>query len=47
MFIPPLFLAGLSATMPNSRHLECKKCGWNRDYKPLPLPKLNLGSGKV
>lgn len=47
MFIPPLFLAGLSCLMPSSRHVECKKCGWNRDYKPLPLPKLDTSSKDV
>ena len=47
MFIPPLFLAGLSVIMPLSRHLECKKCGWDRDYKPLPPPKLDPGSDKA
>ncbi len=47
MFIPPMFLGGLSVIMPNSRHLECKKCGWNHDYKPLPIPKPNPGSKDV
>lgn len=40
MLIPPPILAVLSTVMPKSRHLVCKKCGWNRDYKPLPDPKL-------
>jgi hypothetical protein len=42
IFFPPMFLGGLSMTMPQTRHVECKKCGWNHDYKirkakPLPL----------
>jgi len=41
MFLPPMLLGGLSAMMPASRHLECMKCGWNRDYNPLPLPKID------
>ncbi|MBG7607583.1 MAG: hypothetical protein IZT59_06110 [Verrucomicrobia bacterium] len=35
----PLILRVLSLCMPLSRHLMCKKCGWNRDYKSLPNPK--------
>jgi len=31
---PPL-LAILTFFMPLRRHVECKKCGWNKDYKPL------------
>lgn len=33
MFIPPMFLGGLSACMPQTRLVECKKCGWSHDYK--------------
>ena len=41
MFFPPMLLGGLSVVMPQTRHVECKKCGWNQDYrirKPEPLP---------
>jgi hypothetical protein len=38
MFFPPAILGFLSAVMPRSRFFECKKCGWNRDYKLLPPP---------
>jgi len=47
MFLPPLLLAALSALMPNSRHLECKKCGWNRDYKTLPPPTFDTDPNKT
>ncbi len=46
MFIPPLLLAVLSVAMPTSRHLVCKKCGWNRDYKALPAPTSGADTGK-
>ncbi len=35
---PPL-LAFLALVMPLRRHVECKKCGWNRDFQPFPPPK--------
>lgn len=39
MLFPPMILAGLSMIMPRSRLLECKECGWSRDYKiPKPIP---------
>lgn len=44
MFFPPLILISLSALMPKSRHVVCKKCGWNRDFKPLPLSKKDANS---
>ncbi|MGJ8642354.1 MAG: hypothetical protein ACSHX9_03010 [Luteolibacter sp.] len=47
MFIPPALLGGLSATMPTSRHLECKKCGWNRDYETARLPLIEGISKKA
>jgi hypothetical protein len=40
MFIPPMFFGGLSVIMPQTRRVECKKCGWSHDYKirkPAPL----------
>lgn len=37
MFIPPMFLGGLSVCMPHTRLVECKKCGWSHDYK-IPNP---------
>lgn len=40
MFIPPALIGVISALMPISRHLQCKKCGWSRDYKPAPLPAI-------
>jgi len=33
MFIPPMFLGSLSVFMPQTRLVECKKCGWSHDYK--------------
>ncbi len=41
MLVAPILLATASFFTPITRHLECKKCGWNRDYpgvKPTPIP---------
>jgi hypothetical protein len=32
MFLPPLTMLLLSLFTPIVRHVECKKCGWSRDY---------------
>jgi len=37
MFFPSLIFGILSVLMPVSRRVQCKKCGWLRDYK-LPKP---------
>ncbi len=44
---PPLFFCILSFLMPRSRHLDCKKCGWNRDFSPLPLQTLGSVTNKT
>jgi hypothetical protein len=44
MFFPSMFLGGLSMTMPQTRLVECKKCGWKHDYrirKPEVLPPVS------
>jgi hypothetical protein len=46
MFFPPAFLGVISVVMPRSRHLECKKCGWSRDYKTLPPPTFGTEADK-
>lgn len=41
MFLPPMILAGISAIMPRTRLVECKKCGWSHDYNFPKLRELN------
>ena len=37
LILTPALLGFASLFAPIKRHVECKKCGWNRDY---PVPKL-------
>ncbi len=39
MFFAPLMFVSLSFFMPISRHVACKKCGWNHDYPPLKMKR--------
>ncbi len=46
IFLAPLYLVITSLFMPVCRHVECKNCGWNRDFpifkKKHPLEKESI-----
>lgn len=46
VFTAPMLIGIASFFTPITRHVECKKCGWNRDFpglkaKPIPPPQVS------